>query len=56
MSTQKCQRCGHQEYVPTHQYVKFDDKLHDLCGACWNAFREWFHTAGHPEEAQPTAA
>lgn len=56
MSIQKCQRCGRQEHVPTHQYVKFDEKLHDLCASCWHAFREWFHAAERPEEVHTTAA
>lgn len=55
MSIQKCRRCGRQEHIPTHQFVKFDDQLHDLCGSCWNAFRQWFHADARREDPQPAA-
>lgn len=51
MSIQTCSRCGVQEQIPTHQHVKFDETLHDLCRTCWSAFREWFHRAGEREAA-----
>ncbi len=37
----KCQRCGEYDDIPTHQYVKFDQKLHYLCRNCWEIFRSW---------------
>ncbi|OGY65942.1 MAG: hypothetical protein A3A16_00970 [Candidatus Harrisonbacteria bacterium RIFCSPLOWO2_01_FULL_44_18] len=39
---QKCGCCGKKEYIPTHQYVKFDGIIYYLCGACWDIFRAWF--------------
>lgn len=51
MSIQKCNRCGKQEHVPTHQHLKFDEALHDLCGECWTAFRVWFHAHAEQEAA-----
>ncbi len=42
MENQKCERCGRQEYIPTHQYVKFDQKVQYLCKSCWEGFRTWF--------------
>lgn len=42
MSAQKCERCRQEEYIPTHQYVKFEDNVHYLCQACWERFKEWF--------------
>ncbi|MGE3165643.1 MAG: hypothetical protein AB7O52_12105 [Planctomycetota bacterium] len=38
-----CQRCFHQEQIPTYQYVKFDDRIQYLCRQCWEGFRRWFH-------------
>ena len=43
MDKQTCCRCFQQEEIPTHQYVKFDEKLQYLCGDCWQGFRRWFH-------------
>lgn len=37
----KCQRCGEYDDIPTHQYVKFDQRLHYLCKRCWETFRSW---------------
>jgi len=46
MDQQKCQRCGVQEYIPTFQYVKFDNHVQYLCSNCWQIFRKWFHAGG----------
>ncbi len=43
MDKQTCNRCFHQEHIPTHQYVKFDDQVYYLCVECWEGFRRWFH-------------
>ncbi|MCI0342688.1 MAG: hypothetical protein L0216_16370 [Planctomycetales bacterium] len=37
-----CDRCGKIEAIPTHQFVKFDDKVRYLCSECWDWFRRWF--------------
>jgi DNA-directed RNA polymerase subunit RPC12/RpoP len=39
---QRCQRCGAEEYIPTFQYVKFDNQVQYVCSACWQNFRKWF--------------
>lgn len=44
-----CARCFHQEEIPTHQFVKFDDRVHFVCRQCWEGFRRWFHW-GQSEE------
>lgn len=41
MEKTKCDRCGRVEDIPTHQYVKFDDKISYLCTSCWDEFRRW---------------
>lgn len=41
-SKQHCFRCKAEEYIPTHQYVKFDDRVHWLCRECWDLFRGWY--------------
>ena len=38
-----CQRCFQEEGIPTHQFVKFDEKVQYLCRQCWEGFRRWFH-------------
>lgn len=43
MDKQRCARCGEEEQIPTHQFVKFDLQVHYLCGGCWERFRTWFH-------------
>ena len=43
MDKQKCQRCNEQEYIPTHQYLKFEEKRYDLCSPCWSTFNEWLY-------------
>ena len=43
---QKCERCHVEEYIPTHQYVKFDDKVNYVCQKCWEHFRKWFLSGG----------
>lgn len=39
---QKCERCRTEEYIPTHQYFKFEEDVHYLCGACWELGKGWF--------------
>ena len=39
----KCDRCRAEEYIPTHQYVKFDTTVYFLCDECWDLFRSWFY-------------
>ena len=43
MDKETCHRCFQEEGIPTHQYVKFDDKVQYLCRQCWEGFRRWFH-------------
>ena len=47
METQRCERCGRKEYIPTHQFVKFDNKVQYLCRECWENFRAWFVKGTH---------
>lgn len=42
MEMQKCERCHGEEYIPTHQYLKFEDQVHYLCQACWDLFKGWY--------------
>ncbi len=37
-----CSRCRSAESIPTHQHVKFDGCVRDLCRDCWEAFHRWF--------------
>ena len=46
--THSCRRCYTREYIPTHQFVKFDLKEHDLCLRCWEDFRRWFNWGQRP--------
>ena len=46
-----CHRCYTREYIPTHQFVKFDTRIHYLCEKCWEAFRSWFHWGRKPVSA-----
>ena len=46
---QKCQRCRSEEYIPTHQFVKFDDVVQYLCASCWEVFRKWFFVGAKGE-------
>lgn len=45
MEKHTCQRCRCQEYIPTHQFVKFDERVQYVCARCWEAFRKWFFAA-----------
>lgn len=58
MSTQRCARCKREEYIPTHQFVKFDLKVHYLCSGCWERFRRWMivSTAEHAIQEGGVAA
>jgi hypothetical protein len=42
MSEEKCSRCRCVEYIPTWQFVKFEDTPRYLCQACWELFKGWF--------------
>lgn len=44
MNAQCCKRCGKEEIIPTHQHVKFDLEVKDLCTSCWEKFRSWFNS------------
>jgi len=37
-----CKRCDKKEYIPTHQFIKFNDKIYYLCSSCWYNFHKWF--------------
>ncbi len=39
-----CSLCGQEQiYIPTYQYVRIDDKRHDLCTRCMAETRENFY-------------
>ncbi|MEK6937123.1 MAG: hypothetical protein AABW58_03575 [Nanoarchaeota archaeon] len=44
MDKQKCQRCNTEEYIPTHQYVKYDNVVNYFCGGCWGIFKKWLNS------------
>ena len=46
MDKHTCVRCKGQEYIPTHQFVKFEEKVQFLCRNCWDGFKKWFHFGG----------
>ena len=43
MANVKCERCRTEEYIPTHQFVKFEEDVHYLCQACWELFKGWYY-------------
>lgn len=43
MEKQKCQRCNTEEYIPTHQYIKYEGKLNYVCVSCWDVFHGWLN-------------
>lgn len=43
--TSKCCRCYIREYIPSHQFIKFDLQIQYLCASCWHDFRRWFFVA-----------
>ena len=43
MTEIKCSRCRCAEYIPTHQYVKFEDEVRYLCATCFELFKGWFY-------------
>lgn len=51
MTDQKCERCRTAEYIPTHQYVKFESDVHYLCQACWDLFKGWYYRGARAVEA-----
>lgn len=56
MDTQKCKRCNTEQYIPTHQYVKYDNRVNYLCDDCWSVFRKWLNARAlkepKPEEGR----
>lgn len=44
MDKHTCVRCKAEEYIPTHQFVKFEEKVQFLCRGCWDDFKKWFHS------------
>ena len=57
MAQNACDRCKDEvkTYIPTHQFVKFDDRVFYLCDVCWDLFRSWFHGQIR-NKAEPQAA
>ncbi len=43
-----CRRCYCKEFIPTHQFVKFDLRVHYLCKRCWEDYRSWFYWGQRP--------
>ena len=59
MDKQRCERCNCEEYIPTHQYVKFEDRIRYLCQQCWELFKGWYvhgTRSGHSYADADTAA
>ncbi len=42
MKVQACDRWGAEEYIPTHQYVKFEGEIRYLCARCWQRLHRWW--------------
>ena len=57
MAQHACDRCKDEvkTYIPTHQFVKFDDRHYYLCDICWDHFRAWFHGQIHSKQAANAA-
>ena len=51
MTDQKCERCRTPEYIPTHQYVKFEGDVHYVCQACWELFKGWYYRGARAVES-----
>lgn len=50
MVVYKCKRCNSsEENLPTHQYVKFENRRYDLCMPCWGTFNKWLYGAASKE-------
>lgn len=56
MEKSKCNRCKGEEYIPTHQFVKFDDKINYLCERCWDNFKRWFYNYDKEDSSIDNAA
>ncbi len=41
MADHKCERCDKAEYIPTFQYVKFEDRTRYLCKDCFEEMRNF---------------
>ena len=52
MSLETCQRCLHEEAIPTHQFVKFDEEVQYLCKGCWEEFRRWYHWGAQDDKRE----
>jgi hypothetical protein len=39
----RCGRCRKNEDMPTHQGIKFDDRVRYLCGYCDEALMAWYN-------------
>ena len=50
---QTCHRCFCREYIPTYQFVKFDNQVKYLCQKCWEDYRRWFHWGTRPTPSRP---
>lgn len=54
MFKQKCNRCSYEQYIPTHQYIKFENRRYELCTPCWDVFNNWLYgTALHQAKPNP---
>ena len=51
MAHQKCERCRTEEYIPTHQFVKFEEDIRYLCQACWELFKGWYYRGARAVES-----
>lgn len=49
----KCDRCRAEEYIPTHQYLKFEDDVHYVCQGCWELFKGWYYRGARTAETRP---
>ena len=56
MSDQSCKRCRAAEYIPTHQFLKFDNEVQYVCKSCWEDFRRWYFRGDSKEKSRPVYA
>jgi len=50
MNTQKCGRCNRDEYIPTHQFIKLDNEMYELCSSCFRDANTFLYSSGFDEE------
>ena len=43
MDKQRCQRCNSEEFIPTHQYFKFEGRVNYVCGCCFTTGNKWLY-------------